>query len=244
MILYIADGAKGGVGKSQTAQILINYLSKNDQPIIVFETDTQIPDVARSVKHTARKITLEYADLRTDDGWQIMLETLQDLASAEATKDAHVVMSLPGADVDVPHYTELLKMLIEALDIKIWDWFVLNTQKDSVDLLKKSLKDGFASIAEKKIAVKNGVFGASAAFVAFDNDGSKVATKIDYKIYIAGLTSLAATRLRAESCTIDEVAENAKSGKNLPKPDPLYSSNISSWMIKHTKELDQVFKGE
>jgi hypothetical protein len=248
MILHIADGAKGGVGKSQTALILINYLSINDQPIIVFETDTQIPDVARCCEKgkstTKRNITLYKSDLRSDDGWQSMLETLQELATEEETKNANVVMSLPGADLDVKHYTDLLKMLTEGLDINIWDWFVLNTQKDSVDLLKQSLKNGFASIAKKKIAVKNGMFGNADAFVAFDSDSTKVASKMDKTFYMPGLSAIAATRLRAEKCTIDEVAVNAKTGEGLPKPDLLYSSNIATWAEKNKKELDQIFKGE
>lgn len=239
MILHICDGSKGGVGKSQTAQILINYLSRGGQPIVVFETDTQIPDVARSVKDTGRKISLEFADLRTDEGWQIMLETLQDLATDEITKTFNVVMSLPGADLDIPRYSELVSSLVDSLGINVWDWFLLNTQKDSVALLKSSIRNGFSSIAAKKIAVKNGFFGKPDAFLEFDGD--KVASQVDLKIYIESLTATAARRLRTETMTIDEVAERVKVVANGQKPDFLYSSNLSTWARKLDTELNRVF---
>lgn len=238
MRLHIADGAKGGVGKSQTAQVLINYLSRDNKPVIVFETDTQIPDVARCVQKTARNIRLELADIRTDDGWQAMLEDLQDIATDDNASNIDAVLSLPGADLDIPRYTDLVSELTEALNIEIWDWFVLNTQSDSVALLTESLKTGFASIAKKRIAVKNGFFGRSELFLAFDE--SKIAKKLDAVIYLDALSSGAAKSLRAESILIDEAILAAKSGVSGGKPNILYASNLQAWIRKVDAELSRV----
>lgn len=241
MILHIADGAKGGVGKSQTAQILINYLSRGERPIIAIETDTQIPDVARGVEKTERNIRLEFADLRTDEGWQLLLEELQTLAQDEETRDNHVIMSLPGADLDVPKYADLLNILTEALGIQIWDWFVLNTQKDSVSLLKASLKEGFASIAARRIAAKNGYFGKPEAFIDFDSDKA-LKSALDGIVYIEQLTPSVARTLRQETRTIDEAAARAKAGIDREKPDILYASNLLNWDRKNQPGLDKIFK--
>lgn len=239
MFLHIADGAKGGVGKSATAQMLINYLSSNDQPIIVFETDTQIPDVGRGVSKSKRNITLLFADLRTDEGWQAMLATLQNLAQDDSTKDTHVVISLPGADLDIKHYTELVGLLIEALGITVWSWFVLNAQSDSVTLLKTSLKEGFASVASKKIAVKCGLHGKPETFTYFD--ASKERAKMDHIIYTEKMPAKDAARLKLETATIDEIAALEKAGRNGQKPDFLYSSNLTKWVRQVTKELNPIF---
>jgi hypothetical protein len=239
MILHICDGSKGGVGKSQTAQLLINYISRNNQELIVFETDTQIPDVARCVKDSMRSICLEYADLRTDDGWQTMLELLQELALDETNINKHVIMSLPGADLDIPRYTELMQLLITELNVELWDWFVLNTQRDSVSLLNASLKEGFASIAAKKIAVKNGFFGNAESFTVFDT--SKTIKQVDKTIYIEKLPALVAQRLRTETATIDEIANAAKTGEGGAKRDPLYSSNLMKFVLKSDAEFNLIF---
>jgi len=243
MILHICDGAKGGVGKSQTALILINFLSKDDS-VVVFETDTQIQDVARICEEgkssTNRDIHLQKTDLRTDQGWQTFLEILQNLASKESNADINVVMSLPGADLDVKKYTDLLNTLTDALDVQIWEWFVLNNQTDSVDLLRLSLDSGFASIAAKKIAVKNGNWADEHEFTIFDNDA--VCKKIDKTFFIPKLTKKAADRLRDETCTIDEVAENAKKGVGYPKPDILYSANLATWTRKNNEQLAKIFE--
>jgi hypothetical protein len=239
--VHIADGSKGGVGKSQSAHVLINYLSRNDKSIIVFETDTQIPDVARCIKNTDRKIRLELADIRDDDGWQSMLETIPDIALDPANNKAisDIVLSLPGADLDIKHYTDLVKILSDALNIQIWDWFVLNAQADSVSLLRESIDSGFASISTKKIAVKNGFFGKADNFVAFDS--SKLSSKLDHVIYLPALSTDSARKLRTESIVIDEVIEKAKMGLDGGRPDFLYSSNLLKWVSTVDKELDKVF---
>ncbi|MGZ4953946.1 MAG: nucleotide-binding protein [Methylobacter sp.] len=240
MRLHITDGSKGGVGKSQTAHILINYLSRNDKPLIVIETDTQIPDVARCVKNTTRNVQLEFFDIRTDLGWQAMLEELQEIAFDENNKANDVVLSLPGADLDIKQYVDLVCSLAESLNIEIWQWFLLNIQGDSVTLLNESLKKGFASIATKKIAVKNGFFGKEDAFVAFND--SKLDKKMDKVIYIDALSTLAAKKLRAEEVVIDEAIQAAKTGINGGRPDFLYSSNLSTWIKKVDAEISKVLE--
>jgi hypothetical protein len=238
MRLHITDGSKGGVGKSQTAHILINYLSRDDKPLIVIETDTQIPDVARCVQKTARNVQLEFFDIRTDLGWQEMLEELQEIAFDENNKANDVVLSLPGADLDIKQYADLVSSLAESLNIEIWQWFLLNIQGDSITLLNESLKSGFASIATKKIAVKNGFFGKEDAFVAFND--SKLDKKMDKVIYLDALSTLAAKKLRAEEVVIDEAIQAAKTGINGGRPDFLYSSNLSTWIKKVDAEISKV----
>jgi len=240
--IHTASGNKGGVGKTAHALNTINFLSKNHK-VVVIETDTQIPDVARicdDESTTKREIALYHADLRTDEGWQMMIETLQNIASTtEDSDNLHIVMSLPGADIDEKKYIELFGSVLDALNIELWDWFVINEQADSIRLLKASIKRGFSSIATKKLVVKNGRFGEPESFVLYDSD--EVAQQVDHVCYMHKLTPGAATRLRSETCTIDEVSENAKKGIGLPKPDILYSANLSAWVRKNNEEFVKIF---
>jgi len=239
MYLHIADGSKGGVGKSIIAQNLINYLSRNN-PIIVYETDTQTNDVAKCVEKTTRDITLYHADLRDEDGWQSMLETFQELAANDATRNQHVVMSLPGADINVPNFTDLLTQMCEFLNIEIIVWFAITPMDISYSFLKDSLAHGFGSIATKRIAVKQSKFGKPEAYAMYDAD--KEIKKLCSFAFLQHTPDIAFKAYRLESVTIDEAAANAITGKDGQKPNFLYSSNLTTWAKANTPEFDRIFK--
>lgn len=231
MEIHISNGAKGGVGKSQWAQCLINNFSKKDG-IIVFETDTQVPDVARGVQNTKRDIELQFADLRSEEGWLKLLEALQYLYKDQKHTNKHVIISLPGADMDISQYIDMIGDLKEVMQFKLWEWFLLNSQKDSVVLLKESLESGFGAIADRKVAVRNGFFGKEESFTIFNNSETSKLVEI---AYLPNLAASTAKELRNSSMTIDEtVAQAMEAG------EWVYSSNLKRWAIKVDQEIDRI----
>jgi hypothetical protein len=169
MKLHISDGGKGGVGKSNTALALINFLSSNNQKVLVIETDTRNPDVIRCIKNSKRKLTGAYADLRNEEGWNDLLELIE----ANSNKFDHAVMSLPGSDLSIAKYAQLTKEVCEDKSVQINHYFTINRQPDSLNQLAQSIDCEFGSIANKRIVVLNGLFGERQKFDRFDDSGIK-----------------------------------------------------------------------
>ena len=46
--IYIVGGSKGGVGKSMVSMALVDYLRESKRKVILVETDTSNPDVAKA----------------------------------------------------------------------------------------------------------------------------------------------------------------------------------------------------
>jgi hypothetical protein len=239
MYLHITDGSKGGVGKSIIAQHLVNYLSRHN-PIFVYETDTQTDDVAKSVENTARDITIFKADLRDEDGWQSMLETFQELAEDDATSNRHIVMSLPGADINIPNFIDLFAQMCEFLNIELIVWYSVQPIDISHKFVIDSLKDGFGSIPSKKIVVRHSKFGKKEAYAFIDTD--KEIKKQCLLGWLQHAPDSVFKNYRNETVTIDEAAENARTSKDGQKPNFLYSSNLTTWAKANTPEFDRIFK--
>lgn len=181
-----SGGAKGGTGKSTTAAVLANNLSRNpENRVLIVETDTQNPDVARSVSETSRKnISLIYADLRVTEGADDFLEAIE---SCYEDYD-YCVISLPGADIDVPKIVGVTDSLFKQLDIELIEFFTMSTTSDSVNLFKKSQENGFGSIASQSIVVLNGFFGKRDDFKIWN--GSETRQKYAHtELYLPNLVA-------------------------------------------------------
>jgi hypothetical protein len=234
MILHISDGGKGGVGKSTTANALVNYLSSQGGKVLIIETDTQNPDVIRCTANSKRKIAGLYADLRTEDGWNDLLELIE----ANAGKIDHAVMSLPGADLNTAKYVPLTQEVCQACGVDIFHYFTINRQLDSLNLLAKSVNDGFASIATRRAVVMNGLNGERSKFERWDESDVKAESNA-VEIYLPELYWKTQDAFAQAGTTYGEFADSAKS--------PLLKSRVSQWttavnaeFAKMTEELAEM----
>lgn len=229
MKFHISDGGKGGVGKSTTAIALINFLSglPENNRVLVIETDTQNPDVIRSVKKSQRNITGLSADLRNEDGWNDLLENIE----RHSNSFDHAVMSLPGADLSMAKYVALAEHVFQAMGVTLLHYFTINRQPDSLNLLGKSIKEGFGSIANKRAVVLNGISGERSKFERWDESKVKKEAKA-VEIFLPELYWKTVDEFISSEKTYDEFAESATS--------PLLKSRIMHWVAAVNKEFAKI----
>ncbi len=231
MKLHISDGGKGGVGKSNTALALINFLSANNKKVLVVETDTRNPDVIRCIKNSKRKLTGSYADLRSEEGWNDLLELIE----ANANKFDHAVMSLPGSDLSISKYAELTREVCANKSVEINHYFTINRQPDSLNQLAQSIDSEFGSISNRRIVVLNGLFGAREKFDRFDDSGIKQNSSL-IEIFIPELFWKMQDAFWTSGLTHAEFADSANSA--------LIKSRINQWANFVNSEFEKIFVGE
>ena len=166
-MLTLFHGDKGGVGKSFACQVYLDSLlaNWNADRVIVVESDTRNPDVARTFQSHMR---VEKIDLKVHDGWMALVDLLADDNNAE------VVVSLPSG---IGHYleeeAEYLVPVLEDLGHELRVYWAINRLKDSIILLKEFLHSPLSSLASEMVVIKNGFFGEEKKFTRWDESKTR-----------------------------------------------------------------------
>lgn len=159
--IHLIGGEKGGVGKSVVARVIAQYFIDRDQPFIGFDTDRSHGSLLRFYS--------DYASPVVVDSYE-SLDTIVEAASENP--DKRILVDL-AAQTHIP----LVKWMDESgvleatgeLGITLTYWHVMDSGKDSVDLLKK-LMDRFGSRLNYVI-VLNQLRGEN--FDIFEKSGEK-----------------------------------------------------------------------
>lgn len=127
--IYLIGGSKGGVGKSLVAMATVDYLQDRGESVLLIESDTSNPDVWRAYKDSAETALI---NLDEANGW-IELVNLCD-----EKPDSVVVLNTAARNNDsVSAYGETLGSTLKELKRKLVTLWVINRQRDSLELLKK-----------------------------------------------------------------------------------------------------------
>ena len=199
--IHLIGGEKGGVGKSVVARVVAQYLIDHEMPFLGFDTD-------RSHGSLLRFYT-DYASPVVIDSYE-SLDTIMETATENPDKRILVDLAAQTHEPLVKWMDEsgVLEMVGE-LGLTLNYWHVMDSGKDSTDLLKKLL-DRFGSRLNY-ILVLNQLRGEN--FDILDKSGARqqalelnariitlkrlhepVITKID-----AGSTSFWAAKNRSET---------------------------------------------
>jgi hypothetical protein len=127
--IYMLAGSKGGVGKSLTAMALLDYLKLIGVNPFLIETDTSNPDVFKAYQHA---VDCELLDLDVVDGWLELLNHCASLADRVI-----VINSAARNNQAVAKFGEHLVMGIEELQMELMTLWLINEQRDSLELLKQ-----------------------------------------------------------------------------------------------------------
>ncbi len=163
--IYFIGGGKGGVGKSLVTISCIYLLQKKNIKPILIETDTSNPDTYKIFKDEISDI--ETIDLDSNDGW-INLVNLID------KNDNHIVVNTAARNnIGLNKYSMILQSVLSELKRKIVTLWVINRQRDSIELLKQ-YTEIFPSNDKHQInVVKNLFFGDSTKFELFNESKIK-----------------------------------------------------------------------
>ncbi|WP_293392855.1 mobilization protein [Nevskia sp.] len=226
--IHFIGGEKGGVGKSLVARVLAQYLIDNGKPFIGFDSDRSHGALLRFYAGFASPIVV-------DD-----FESLDKVMEAAADHpDSQIVVDL-AAQTHLPLVTWMddsgaLELATE-LGIRVRYWHVMDSGKDSVDLLRK-LIDRFDDHLDY-VLVLNQLRGDD--FGIFDQSGERerahgLAADI---ISMPRLHETAMTRIDARSTSFWAAANNAD--KELTGLGMLERQRVKIWLNKAYKQLEKL----
>lgn len=153
--IYIIGGSKGGVGKSFCCIALIDTLLTQEKSVLLIESDTSNPDVYKMYKD---ELSVVVIDLDIADGW------IELVNSCEAHPDSVVIVNTAARNnKGVAAYSETLNSTLEELKRKLITFWVINRQRDSLELLKEYMD----AIPHEIHIVLNSYFGEANKFELF-----------------------------------------------------------------------------
>ena len=156
--IYLIGGSKGGVGKSMVTMATVDYLLERGESVLLIESDTSNPDTWKAYKDTTET---ELLNLDEADGW-IQLVNLCD-----SKPDSVVVINTAARNNKaVKEYGETLNSTLAELKRKLITLWVINRQRDSLELLKEYMDAIPNTIIH---VVRNSYFGDEKKFELYNN---------------------------------------------------------------------------
>ena len=163
-VLYFIGGSKGGVGKSILSMILADFLTQyKNRKIILVESDTSNPDVGKTFTHND---DVEVISLSLDnaDGW------IELVNYSEASDKDIVINSAARSGEAVEKFGGTLIGSLEELHRQLVSFWVINRQRDSIELLKKYMD----VVPGELHVVRNTFYGEPQKFELFNNSKTKI----------------------------------------------------------------------
>ena len=227
--IYYIGGSKGGVGKSKVSFALIDYLVEREKKVLLLETDTSNPDVYKTHKpHENESLVCKMADLDVPEGW-IELVNVAD----EYPEHVLVINSAARSNTGIEKYSAMLRETLDELNRALVTFWVINRQRDSVELLRGFLNSFPNALVH---VCRNMYFGTPDNFARYNE--SKARPHIEKRGKTLDFPDLA-----------DRVADKLYSGRKpikitlaeLPIGD---RAELRRWRQKCAEMFDSVLGGE
>ena len=133
--IYYVGGSKGGVGKSMMSFALIDYLRCQKKNVLLLETDNSNPDVWKAHhEHESPALVCKPINLDTAEGWIELVNHCDAFPEHIA-----VVNSAARSNAGMEKYGATLKETLGELQRSLTALWVINRQRDSVELLRAFL---------------------------------------------------------------------------------------------------------
>ncbi len=223
--IHFIGGEKGGVGKSLVSRLLAQYFIDHELPFLGFDSDRSHGALLRFYPVYASPVVIDH------------YESLDRLVEAAAENAERRVLVDLAAQTHQPLVTWMedsgMLELAAELGIAVRYWHVMDSGKDSVDLLK-TLLDRFGPRLQY-VLVQNQVRGDD--FGIFDSSGEKErALQLGARIItLPKLHETAMTRIDARSTSFWAAAHS--SDKALTGLGLLERQRVKMWLGKAYAEL-------
>jgi hypothetical protein len=161
--IYWLGGSKGGVGKSMVTMAAIDYLTSRGERVYLIACDTGNPDVWKTYGGQVDETALLKLD--EADGW-IQLVNL----SNEHPEHVVVINTAARNNSAVTKFGATLDSSLEELGRPLLALWVINRQRDSVELLKE-----FADALPRALVhvVRNGYWGDERKFELYNESKTR-----------------------------------------------------------------------
>ena len=164
--IFYVGGSKGGVGKSKLSFALIDHLIARKKKVLLLETDTSNPDTYKAHHpHENDNLDCKIVDLDVSEGW-IKLVNYAD----EFPEHVAVINSAARSNSGIAKYGAMLRETLGELDRELVTFWMLNRQRDSLELLRGFLN----SFPDALIHVcRNLYFGEAEKFELYGKSKAK-----------------------------------------------------------------------
>jgi hypothetical protein len=155
--IYWIGGSKGGVGKSMMTLVTLDYVLSRGDKVLLVECDTSNPDVWTAYKDHLNSALI---DLDDADGW------IQLVNTCDMHRDSVVVVNTAARNNHaVSRFAQTLETSLEELATKLVALWVINRQRDSLELLKQFMD----AVPRARVhVVRNGYFGEEEKFELYN----------------------------------------------------------------------------
>lgn len=133
--LIVSAGSRGGVGKSLVAMCVTDWLTcGKSERVSVIDSDTSNPDVYKQHKHWDPKP--RSMNLDTREGWMELGD------ECDKHSNAHVVINTGARNLDalLDYSGPILEAIAQELHRRVVMLWVINAQRDSVELLRSYME--------------------------------------------------------------------------------------------------------
>ena len=159
--IHFIGGEKGGVGKSLMSRLLAQYMIDHELPFLGFDTDRSHGALLRFYAGYASPVTVD------------KVESLDAIVEAAVDQPGRRILVDLAAQTHDPLATWMeeagVLSLADELGMKLFYWHVMDSGKDSVDLLRRLLDRFGTGLAY--VLVRNQVRGGD--FSALEQSGEQ-----------------------------------------------------------------------
>ncbi|MEA1071758.1 hypothetical protein [Sphingomonas sp. LY160] len=196
--LVIADGEKGGVGKSFAQRALAHTILARGNDIVGFDADSRNAHLAR---YYASTIPVHRIYLRDRAGWNKLIDSI---ATLDHSTD--VLLDLP-ANMGEVLAKEMSRLLLacQRSNRVVHRMWVMDSEYDSVAQLSSS-QDVIP--LERTIVVKNGLFGEPEDFRIWEGSKIQAALKAaeGVELHLPAMPPALRSRISTAQCSFSDAA--------------------------------------
>lgn len=220
--IYIIGGSKGGVGKSFVSMALIDHLVAGDETVLLIDADTSNPDVYKAYNSIVEAHLINLDDA---DGWIDLVN------QCDAHPDCVVVVNTAARNNrGVSAYGQTLSSTLGELKRKLVTYWVINRQRDSLELLREYLEVLPNSDVH---VVRNGYFGEERKFELYN--GSKLRKAVEDKggrsVTFPDLADRVSDDIYSRRLSISQAAQELPLGNR---------AELARWKSQVTKVLSNI----
>lgn len=238
--VLVISGGKGGTGKSTVAISAVAWALLRGMTLSIYDGDAENTDVLKPAER--RGVHCAAVDLHVADGWLAVADGLE-----QRVADLTIVNTPGGITGCSLQHEHMLRAVAQEMGVNLSMVFVLNRQRDSVEILKRLL-DGLddAYGADSGIsarwtvrAVRNLYWGEAPKFVRFN--GSAQSKRVDSIFDFPDLHDLVADKVIDSRLLFDDFDAKYGDGRNVFSIAE--RSILRNYNFMTSKIFDEMFGG-
>ena len=225
--IHLIGGEKGGVGKSLVARIVAQYLIDKDLPFLAFDTDRSHGALMRFYSGYASPVLIEN------------YESLDAIIEAAVDQPGRRIL----VDLAAQTHDPLVKWMDDAgvinladeLGLGLFYWHVMDSGKDSVDLLKKLL-DRFGT-GLRYVLVRNQIRGNDFSLLEQSGEQARALALGAKLVSIKRLHDGVINKIDSGSSSFWKAKSSDKDSSGLGLMD---RQRVKMWLRDAYREMDEV----